>query len=430
MNRRVFDLTAAGLTMLLFVPLLSSCGSATQPKPSSALETPPHAKFLFDAPNIPLAVTQAVVLEDRLEQGTDLSTLAATDTFTLTTLDFYGAPFTHISITAPRPIDDIWAFAASLSEADWAGATESSPWRITVTGATTERSIMFEQEVGLGSFFDLYQTIKALGGPSKVKSIISALPGVELILDTSGVIWDPSTGKPIDAALLANAKAQYAEVVLANSNNEGAVGTLEPVGLTSEQSTATGRTLTDAEAWAAMMKRPAATLALGALSDTGDLDTRAFTRNLALLPSWRPPDDGGAIRGAMQKTPGYSAFRTYPTGYDQNTGNFGRAWGQKWSYFSCSTGAKVSVAVIGCGPSSFAGLLAFHFQYRGRTILNRKYDTRPGQGLASIDGMLYGLSNPRADRPLVSWYLGTCWFNGGATAANAYAGGITNFVRD
>lgn len=56
---------------------------------------------------------------------------------TIEAIDFRGEPFVNITFTAPRPIDDIWEFAATLTGDEWSYDDLQTPWTTTITGATT-----------------------------------------------------------------------------------------------------------------------------------------------------------------------------------------------------------------------------------------------------------------------------------------------------
>jgi hypothetical protein len=391
-----------GLIWVVSAFVLSGCRSTSPPALDAA------SPYLFSAEAIPVAVAQALTLQERMSEGKTFSALTTTDIHTLTSVDFYGVPFTHINITAPRPIGDPWEFASSLTGSEWAGEGDDTLWTITITGATDTRTPISQQEVGLGSFLNFYKTVKALGGPTKLKNLIAVTSTVYFLEDTSGKLCDPTTLAPVPPEVLRYARDVYDEIVASN--------------------TATTALASNKAAWARFLESSEARSIEAATVEGGELDVRTFVQTLATFH--RQPDASGYIRGAMPKIPGSRVFFTYPSGFDQYPEDYGRA-GQKWSMYLCNLGTLTKKDVIGCGPASFAGLLDFQFKYRQKKILGRTYDAR--NDFASRQGMRWALTNPvgAEQLPLITSYMGTCWFlQGGLTRALNYVNGAKRFLAD
>lgn len=389
---------------VLLLPLLSSC-QTVQEQPLSASPN----DYLFTATPIPTAVTQMLTLQEKMASGSSLTAQAEPDIYTFTTVDFYGAPFMHFTITAPRSIGDPWEFASNLTGDEWADQGDETPWTVTVTGATDARSLISIQERGLGSFLDVYETMKALGGPSNLNKIVSSSSTAFLLEDKAGKLWDTSTHEVVIPELLQAAREQYDEVVASNA-------------------TAEAQAFSKA-AWAPLLEEGAARDVQGTVLSNGNLDVNAFTQSFSA--QYRKPNDAyNFIRGAMPKLEGKTFF-TKPSGYDQDTYYYGRGYGNDWPVYGCTLGRLIDKKSIGCGPASFAGLLDFQFKYRGKRILNRSYDSRNGS--ASRTGMLYALTTPVGveKRPMIAVYMSTCWFGDGAlTRAGQYIDGMKDFIRD
>ncbi len=395
---------AIGLCLL--VGVISGCQSSVKDATSET-----KLNYLTQATAIPITVAQAFVVQDKLSQGLRLFAQAAISTYTLTSVDFYGQPLAHVTLTAPRPIDDLWQFASSLTGDEWAGQGDETPWTVTVTGATDARPLVSMEERGLGSLLDFYETLKALGGPSKFKQLVGASTVTFLLEDTSGKLWDTQTHAVADPTMLQAARQQYDEMAAANADS-------------SVQDTLKS-------AWAPLLERDNIQRVQKATLADGNLNVQAFTHTLS--PQYQNPSQNGwTLRSTMLKLNG-KEFKLSPSGFDQFPSDFSHNYGD-WRYFICPPAIdrrSFPATALGCAPAALVGLLDFQFQYRGHRILNLNFD--PKRPDDSRKGLRYNLTKPVGNDklPLISTYMGTCWFGDGyLTRAKQFHEGIARFLGE
>ena len=256
-------------------------------------------------------------------------------------------------------------------------------------------------ETGLGSLLNYYKTVKAMGGPSQFDKIVAVLSSGFLLQDKNGDYWEPTTQTRVDAETLAYYKKRYDELIK-DVSVEGYADAM-------------------AQEWK-LAGADADTIASYVQSD-GKLDVTAYATRL------KPMATVYKYTGSFSN-PEYGRIDTVLgwNGGAQYTYLYGRS-GQKWKIWNCDGFGIYNREAIGCGPAAFAALLDYHFWYKGRTImlLNKTKHTRT-QFLQTIT---QPVSNDGGGEPLLTYYMGTCWFGGGAaTSASGMLTGMEKFIKN
>jgi hypothetical protein len=193
---------------------LIGCSETVKPLPAQEFD------LLRDAQPVPPLIAQLQSLDRALENGLSLQSVSNLHMATLTVEDFYGNPFVHVTVTSPIPINELWAFAATLSGDEWEGDTEGSPWNIAITGASTASYPQSMNGVGLETLIDFRDTITAMGGSKKLKRVVAAMSTIFLLQDVSGTYWDPNNRAPVNDELFFFLKNNYDEMVSVNNSPE------------------------------------------------------------------------------------------------------------------------------------------------------------------------------------------------------------------
>lgn len=415
---------------------LAACGGNGELRESS--------KEAFDilkvAEPVPLVMTQALTAHSVLQTaGNGELSLSGEQVemgdlqiYTLTAQDFKGYPFTNLNFTAPREIGtDIWAFADTLTGSEWNSDDFNSGWAMVLTGASDVRDTLLSVTPGLSYLMYMNETLKKLGGQSNLTSVISTDSQNFLLLDKQGNYWSIEEKRKLSAEELGELKKMYDGIYDDNNNAESTkqmkADWQEISNQSKQQQKAMGYLLTDL------------------VNSEGGLDlqkTQALM-DKTITPQWADERrecwlfvcsvvQWGEIRNMNNQVP-----VTY------NSGKSGRYGGYKQSYdayfrtgqslfptmVGCGlTNPKVS-ASLGCGPSSFQGLLQHQFQSHGKTFagLNLKNTT-----VEAFDRWLVAPVGFRG-RPRIANYMGTCkppTTTESMTLGGAYMKGANDFLRD
>jgi hypothetical protein len=109
--------------LILLLVVVAGCQSVSPEEPS--------VEASLVAEPIPVLIAQLQALNNALANGLSVQSVESLDAATLVVEDFDGAPFVNVTVTAPVPISELWAFAATLSGNEWNEEDASSPWTIT-----------------------------------------------------------------------------------------------------------------------------------------------------------------------------------------------------------------------------------------------------------------------------------------------------------
>ena len=320
----------------------------------------------------------------------------------MSAVDLYNAPFVHITVTSPRPIGDVWAFAKTLKGNEWP-EEEASAWGITVTGATEARTPVSQIENGLGTLMDVYQTVVNMGGPTKLKRVVAPLSTIFWLEGTDGKLWSIDTHERVYDEMYQEAKRVYDEIL---SGIE--------------------------------------------VSESGNLMQSAWAQEPALSPQASPDGafdlvDLAGLRS--DRTYEYTGSWTNPEHGQQTLIDRG-GYAQKPKYYARQRLFKIGGCIfkggevdeLGCGPAAFSALLAYHYKYRGAKVgpyTLKKTINFGGSpltfGNASYEDFLHFMTEPTGSKsePHIIEHMGSCrLFGGTATAAKGFTGGAKSFLKD
>ena len=151
------------LLLLAFALFITACNVTTEP----------DYDILTEGEDIPLVLTQANGVHDRLQKGLAVQSLDKLHLSTVQAVDFRGKPFVDITISSPEPIsDNLWDFLNGLTGDEWDVDDMSTPWTTTFTGATTVRDVLITSHEGLFVMKELAQTVDKLGGSRTSKVLL------------------------------------------------------------------------------------------------------------------------------------------------------------------------------------------------------------------------------------------------------------------
>ena len=393
--------------LLLFASLMAGCSQ----QPVKTTEN--VVTYLEEAKPVSVQTAQTTAIRELLGGGIRPQGKVYTKTFT--TVDIYDAPFTHITVTSPKKIGKIWQFAKKLKGDEWP-KNKASSWGIAITGATEARTPVSQTEYGLETLQDIYETVKAMGGPGKFERIVAPLSTIFWLEHKDGSLWSTYTHEKISDEEYEQAKKMYDEILSGIDISE------------SDELMTT--------AWAATPTLSATSVSADDgsynLADFATLGTQATYQYSG---SWTNPE---ARRGTLMGQGGFA----------QQTKYYARR-GERWRVGAC-VGGYTTTDVIGCGPAAFSAMLAYHFKEKGEEVNGFKlgdparYVTSPGipflgipprtvkAGDGKYETFLHFVTGPVGSQgvPRIVDYMGSCYFNGVATSGGAFSNGGKAFLEN
>lgn len=418
--------------------LLSAC-SSIQPEQ----EVQETFDILSAGKPVPLAVSQGLSLHRRFEGGLSVQSLDSVDMKTIEAIDFKGEPFVNITFSAPKPIDDLWSFAATLSGDEWSTDDFMTPWTTTITGASTVRDVFVTSNEGLGLLQEMYRAVQAMGGVGNLKDVVAYDLQNFVLRDTQDRLWSVNRAAMLTAEETKGLKEIY-DAIYEGNNTPAAEEmyeelweeTLEEAEL---QPQSFGYNLADLTASDGSLDLKKVKAAIEDVGATAALTPQTITDGdkncfLFVCTAYQYGQLGSTPykTGGLQATQG--GFEQRPSDYDRYDINGGRGF----NYLEClylngnfvGGRGKVYSKPLGCAPSAFIGLVGRKFN-NGATIDGYRKNGPAGKN--TLVALKKRMVDPVGDngRPRIAQYMGTCYFGGGGlTYGNSFKSGANKYLSD
>ena len=382
--------------------LLASCSSVDQPSSEPNLEA---RTYLSEAPLIQVETAERLALAERLSYGLSLQANDKVYTETVSAVDLYGAPFVHIVITSPIQVGDIWQFAEDLERLGWPEPEEDSAWGITLVGASEAREPISQIEFGLDTFRDIYETVKAMGGPGQLKQVVAPLSTVFWLKDKKGTLWNIGTHEPVEEEIYTSLKEMYDDILAGLDGSD---------------------TLTPQSAWAAPQIEGSAEIGYSVVEGLRPQATYPYSGN------WNNPEYDEKKHEGTRTILGRS-------GYAQNGNFWGRQKDYPWKYSQCIARSDGYTSSLGCGPAAFGALVYYHFNQGEKIGGKTRKMTLPLNGKTitvgntTPDDFKRWITAPTGSdgRPRLGYYMASCRFphKSVATSGDNFSDGGKEFLR-
>lgn len=408
---------------------LAACGAHVLEQQESIFER---------AEPVPSLLAEAIALDSQYGMSTLAGDAGSVRMFTLTSEDVLGEPFSHIIFLAPTEHADVWSFAASLTGHEWGDAPADSEWRTIITGASTIRDVLVGDLPGLHLLLNLRDTLAAANVDFSDTAIVGATASV-FLLRVGDQYWDVNQQLLLTQDEIDGIVTRYDEVVDHNSQP----GVLDDVeakwaelyayeALVQQETGYSLQSLSTPDGRLDV----AAALAFAAATD-GGLGSAAYTdhgRRCAFLGLFCSHRLEGNIPAAQQATHG---------GLRQSRADYFGSGSTPVAFNSitCVTNNPVhGVALLGCGPSAFIGLLGERYVNHNVAVAGRCMT--PATNPSCHTQMSYNAfrqwmvaENGVNGRPRIANYMGTCAVGTGnnregLTLLSGFTNGIQNFLSE
>ena len=362
---------------------------------------------------------------------------------TIEAVDLKGKPFVNITFSAPKPIDNLWSFAATLKGNEWSSSDFSTPWTTTITGASTIRDVFITSNEGLGLLREAYRTVQAMGGVSNLKEVVAYDLQNFVLRDLQNRLWSIDKARVLTASEVKRLHEIYDAIY--KGNNTPAAAEMytrlweETLKESELQPQSFGYSLADLTASDGSLDLQRVKDAIEGSGATSALSPQTVTKGdkscfLFVCTAYQYGQLGNSPYrpGGLQATQG---------GYEQYPYNYGRYdinGGNGFNYIECTLlngnfvggSAKVYNKPLGCAPSAFIGLVGRKFN-NGATIDGFNKDGPAGRN--TLAALISRMVDPVGinGRARIANYMGTCFFGGGGlTYGNALVSGGRRFLAD
>ncbi len=395
------------IAILLSGILITSCNNYTEVGSR-------EVNVLAAGTDVPLLLSEIIAGRTMASTGLNVASMADYTLHTIQAVDLYGNPFLNLTFALPSSATDIWDESAVLEPGDDAFTV--------ITGARTIHDVLIGYSHDLNPLRDLQTTVAALGGLANLDEIVASTANSLLVRDTSGSLWDAATHEILEADQVAWLISTYDEIVGSNNTQEfidemqANWDAFEEELL--ESQAANGFSPQDVTDAAGGLDLQVASVLSTGLSPATFTDYGRQCGFLGLFCSHRftgsIPQSKQAVQG------GFAQMREDYFGIDATPIAF--------NSIACGVNNPVNdLALLGCGPSAFIGLVGEKFKNHSVTFNGKNSNNT---SLTAFKQWLVAPTGPNG-RPRIPSYMGTCVLGTnyeGFTTLSGFTNGAQDFL--